>query len=176
MKLDVTWLKNNHQMIHYFGLGFIQLKIDKNTRLHFYNKKLPPIVSKEDIHNHRYDFTSEILLGTLIQEIYEVVPGDTHYLEDESCQVDVKVESKPKLCSVQMSSRHIHSPKSSYLISHTTFHRVYCDFECITLLNRTDYKKQLAQVIRPIEGAKVCPFSQKVKEEYLWNIIEEMLK
>jgi hypothetical protein len=46
-------LKEKCKMIHYFGLGFIQIKIDDTYRLHFYTNKLPKILHEEEVHNYR---------------------------------------------------------------------------------------------------------------------------
>lgn len=40
--LNLAWLKANHRTIHYFGLGFIQLKLDESRRMHFYVPSLKP--------------------------------------------------------------------------------------------------------------------------------------
>lgn len=176
IKLDLNWLKNNHQMVHYFGLGFIQLKLNQEYRIHFYTEELPPIISDEDIHNHRYDFTSTILKGDLTQEIYECVfDKDTHILEEESCQPGVKCDAMEKFCGVRLIGKQNFSLGSWYWMDHNTFHRVSTK-ECITLLKRSDYKKKLAQVIRPKDAVSVCPFSKKIEENKLWGIIERMIK
>ncbi len=86
-------------MIHYFGLGFIQLKINFETRMHFYSPELPQITSNEDVHNHRYDFESCVLKGELEQELFHVINGDTHLREQESCQAGVHTESTPTPCA-----------------------------------------------------------------------------
>jgi hypothetical protein len=174
-ELNLKWLKANCQMIHYFGLGFIQLKTSKTKRFHFYTPELPAIVSEEDIHNHRYDFRSVIAHGSMVQEMYEVTPGNTHLKEEESCQVGVKAECKPESCGIRLSSRHIYNTNSEYFISHDTFHKVRVFGPCITVIDRSDYRKQYAQVIRPVGEASVCPFSKKIEEGALWEIVEKML-
>jgi hypothetical protein len=176
VELNLSWLKANCQMIHYFGLGFIQVKLDKAQRLHFYTDLLPPIVSEEDVHNHRYDFTSKILKGSLTQEIYELMDGDTHLVEDESCQAGVMAESNPKSCAIKLSSSHTYVAGSEYFIGHDTFHRVSNCGSCVTLLTRSNYKKEFAQVIRPIDEEKTCPFSKKIEEKELWKIVGKMLE
>jgi hypothetical protein len=174
MKLEIDWLKANHTMIHYFGLGFIQLKLDQFKRFHFYTSELPQIVGEEEIHNHRYDFQSTILLGKLTQEIYGKIDGDTHVIEDESCQEGVTTGILPSFCGIELLSMHNYGVGSYYFVDHNTFHRVKAD-NCVTILNRTDYKKQYAKVIRPVGTKKVCPFSQKVDEKRLWEIIEGII-
>lgn len=175
-EIDIDSLRKNCQMIHYFGLGFIQLKIDKYHRLHFYNDELPAIVSEEDIHNHRYDFRSVVVKGTLTQEIFDIqLGGFTHIMEDESCQKD-KPSTTPKVpCFAKSSSMHNYAVGSEYTVTHDVFHRV-CSAYCITSIKRTDYKKEYAQVVRPRGAEKVCPFSKQVDEKRLWEIVDSMVR
>jgi hypothetical protein len=173
--LDIDWLKANHQMVHYFGLGFIQLKMNHQDRLHFYTSELPPTVPEEDVHNHRYCFTSTILKGYFRQELFRVVEGDTHLREQETCKEGVCAGSTPVSCSLLLASSHLYAVGGQYFIDHDTFHRVEAQ-NCITLLIRGEYKKELAEVIRLRGQVKVCPFSQKVPTERLWEIIESMVK
>lgn len=176
---DVAWLKAHHEMVHYFGLGFIQLKIDQTYRMHFYTPELPPIVPEEDIHNHRYDFSSTIIKGEFHQELFHVLPelyssSATHLREQETCKEGSKADAPPAPCSIALASRHTYAAGSKYFISHQTFHRVRAT-DCITLLERGPYMKELAEVIRAVDAGKVCPFSQKVEEDRLWEIIQKML-
>lgn len=174
IQFNIDWLKKNHQMIHYFGLGFVQLKIDEQFRIHFYTPELPPITPDEDIHNHRYDFESYILKGKFQQELFHVAVGNTHVCEEESCKEGIHSKSEGKTCGIALAGRHQYQAGSSYWLSHATFHRVKAD-NCVTLLKRSDYKKELAEVIRPVEGSKVCPFSQKIEDEKLWTIVDKMI-
>jgi hypothetical protein len=173
--MNIDWLKENHQMVHYFGLGFIQLKLNDCQRIHFYTAELPPITSQEDIHNHRYNFTSEILKGEFTQALYRIVEGDTHILEKESCKADVKVEEQGKPCGIEFMGNHHYTKGSWYFTTHDVFHRVWANTS-INLLTRSEYKKDLAEVVRPVGQEKICPFGQKVEEKRLWEIIEMMLK
>jgi hypothetical protein len=178
---DVHWLKNNHQMIHYFGLGFIQLKIDDSHRMHFYTPELPPITSEEDVHNHRYDFESLILKGEFEQDIFEVTwPqfgefGTTHLLEQESCKEGCSADENDAFpVKVKLLATNHYMAGSRYLINHETFHRVRAT-NCITLIERSEYKKELAEVVRPINAGKICPFSKKIEVEKLWDIVGKMV-
>jgi hypothetical protein len=173
-EIDLGWLQDNHKLIHYFGLGFIQLKINDQYRLHFYTGQLPGITSKEDIHNHRYDFESKILHGTLTQEIFERTRGKTHTLRQESCNEEPAKETKGKLCSFRLAGIQTLSKGSSYFISHETFHRIH-SINAITLLKRTPQLKEFADVISPVNSKIVCPFQLKVDEPKLWLLVEEML-
>lgn len=175
MKLEIDWLKTNYTKLHYFGLGFIQLKLDHTHRLHFYTNKLPVIISKEEIHNHRYNFCSQIIRGSLKQELFQITQNNTHTIEDESCQEGIKPEKHFSLpCGILLTSKHRYCEGSEYWIDHEVFHRVESD-DCITYLTLSDYLKKSAKVVRPANTQKVCPFSKKVDEKDLWEIIANMI-
>lgn len=167
-------LKKNCTLIHYFGLGFIQIKLGDMWRIHVYTDKLPAIVDEEDVHNHRYDFKSRILHGTFKQELFEVIAGDTHTLEDESCKKDGGSINPPRPCSLKKLFAQEMRQGSEYVIERDTYHRVSSK-NAITLLERSVVEKEFAQVIREKDGLKICPFSKVVPEDELWGIVEDIL-
>lgn len=174
---DVTIesLKKHCTLIHYFGLGFIQIKLGDRYRIHFYTETLPAIISDEEIHNHRYDFTSHILHGTFTQKTYQVIPGGTHTIEDESCTEGIMSGTQPDACGIRLLTSETYTAGSHYTISHETFHTVQTT-DAVTLLDRKPYAKSFAQVIRPATTAKTCPFSKKIPEAELWSIVEKILE
>lgn len=180
---NIDWLKSEAAMIHYFGLGFIQLKLkDPSVRIHFYTKLLPPIVAEEDIHNHRYGFKSYIIKGEFTQELFLPVrvtdtdqEDSSYVIEKESCKEGQTADVYGYCESFKSIHKAKYAKNSNYHLDHETFHRV-SSTDAITLLHREDYKKDAALVARPIGGTKVCPFSQKIEEPRLWEIVEECLK
>lgn len=54
----------------------LETKNGEKFRLHLY-----PVGAKadENIHNHRWDFESKVICGTLPMHLYEITEGDTHY-------------------------------------------------------------------------------------------------
>ena len=177
MNLEINWLKDNCQFLHYFGLGFIQLKINDKERVHFYNKILPAVTSDEEIHNHRYNFNSTILSGELIQEQFVVVDGEEYIKEKESCKSGHSFNEPGTLCNIKKIGEHKYKKDSDYYIEHDVFHKVKSK-NCITYINRTGYLKDYAEVIRKIDADKVCPFStgNLFSQTQLWEIITDMIK
>lgn len=174
--LDIDFLKKNHLMIHYFGLGFIQIKINDIYRAHFYTFDLPITSAEEEIHNHRYSFRSQIVKGTLRQKIYALKEGDSHLLIKDACAPGSKPEGEPIPTGITMLADNEYTgPQSEYFIAHKTFHTVEAISECITLLNRGPYKKELADIVYPKENKLVCPFSENVSEDKLWEIVEGII-
>lgn len=173
--LNIDWLRNNYISITYFGVIGIQLKVTQKERLHFYTKQLPSFVSEEDVHNHRYDFFSTILYGNFQQDIFVVTEGHKYIKEKESCKKDIICNDSGVLCDIKLVYSSNYVKNSKYFIEHDIFHRVKAD-DYITLIERSDYKKDLADVIRPVKEEKICPFSKEVKEDELWEIVNSMIK
>jgi hypothetical protein len=175
--LDITWLKKNSKMIHFFGLGFIQIKLNDEYRVHVYTDKLSATVTKEDIHNHRYGFESTIIKGKLQQQFFTVVPavGGNFLLVEESCNPDNKIDSIASEVNVEFAGEATYSAGDMYALHHSSFHRVY-SIDAITLLKRGNIEKSLAEVVYRKGEPPQCPFSVKVSEAALWEIVEEALK
>ena len=170
--LDIDWLRKNHTRLYYFGLGFIQLKIDEQFRLHFYTSYLPAI--NDDIHNHRYWFKSTVLKGSITNRLYVVGDGDSHVMRNESCNPDIDAPPLEKPCCATLISTKTHAAGDTYYLSDNEFHTVESDY-CITLLERSPYTRELAQVVTPAGESSICPFSKKISENKLWEIMERML-
>jgi hypothetical protein len=175
--LDINFLKQNCERLYFFGLGFIQIKINDQYRVHVYTDKIPGTASQEEIHNHRYGFTSQVLKGTLEQQTFAVTidrKGE-FLMTQETCKPGPKPEFPKLPCSVVKTGFQSFAAGSSYHVPHDTFHQVFSK-DAVTLLNRGSYKKEHADVVFHKDGEPMCPFSYKISDERLWEIIEEALK
>lgn len=174
-KLDVLKTMGTPE---YFGLGFIQLKIDTKYRMHFYHDDLIPIVPDEELHDHRYNFTSHILNGTFTQEIYDFQETEdgTHQLKEVDCQnPDNKMEGSV-LGTPRLLNMSTYTKGSSYWINRDLFHRVKSSGNTITILERERVEKNFARVISPLGNHSICPFSAPLGPERCWELIEDMIK
>jgi hypothetical protein len=161
---------------HWFGLGFIQLKLDDAQRLHFYHPELLADIPEEELHDHRYTFKSEILHGVFVHEEYHFVSGEgDHELVEVSCRPGSDVE--PRLLDrgqAVAAGRYTMVAGSEYVFPVGGFHRVSTR-EAITRITRQPTVKDFAQVIRPINAPTVCPFARTIPEAQLWEYIEDLL-
>lgn len=174
--LNIDFLKNHHQMIHFFGLGFVQLKIDNNLRIHFYHPDLKPIVPDEEVHNHRYDFISTILAGQLKQDLFEVKPGQSDfYMIEENCKENKLIEPEKIPVILTPVSSQIFLKGDSYTSLTTEFHTVSTDF-AITRLYRGNIKTDNALIVKNHHSVPVCPFSKKLTTEECWDIVNDCIK
>lgn len=164
----------------YFGLGFIQLKINDSERYHFYNPNLLPIVNiEEEVHNHRYNFSSEVIGGEIINKIYhfEAQENGNFIKENETCNAGIKLtenEKNKQIGFLKLDLVDIVHAGKKYDMSYNVFHTIETKY-CITKLTRSDYLQPYAQVIRPINSMVTCPFSKPLSTQDCWTIIKETL-
>jgi len=66
------------EVISLHGLGFIQVKLPANRRLHVWHPDLPRrrCFERSAIHNHRFSFRSTVLAGIQVNRRFEVMPDD----------------------------------------------------------------------------------------------------
>ena len=170
------FLKQNHYDSLFFGLGFIQIKVNESERYHFYHPELNSIMPEEEGHNHRYDFRSYVLKGCLRQEIYSVYPNEVNpnwRILSVSCDSNKKAPDDSSGCNPSIGLFANTHAGSDYEILKDTFHKVLPVREpTITFLRRGPVVKDFAQVIRYSEAVDVCPLSSKMTKEQMWTWVE----
>lgn len=176
--LDIFYLKEHCSKIHGFGLGFIQIKLGEKERVHVYTQKIKTTSQPEEIHNHRYDFTSHILKGSLVNKLYQVTPdldGD-FLLVNESCNPLIpKNLNQVKVKTPVLMGEFITQSHQSYFLQKDVFHQVSAEEGSISLVRRGEVIKENAQVVYPAKQISICPFSYTYSEEELWQIVKDLL-
>lgn len=179
VKLDINWLREQGAEPHWFGLGFIQLKLNETERLHFYpdHTNYRSFVGPNNLHDHRYDFSSQVLQGRIAQNLFGFGVGDGSYeLTYVSCDpANPAPETTPVQGKLTNIGRMNMVAGNSYWLDADTFHDFYGYDNAITLLTRGPIRKSLARVVRPVGAEDVCAFSQPKPVSELWDMIESML-
>lgn len=178
-KMDIKKLYDFKIHPQYFGLGFIQLKINNYERYHFYHPSLLPIVNIEEVHNHRYDFLSEVLLGSITNKIYNfnLNENGNFICENETCSADKKlteIEKNKQRGNIVLDSVNIINAGTKYKMDFNVFHAIEAQY-CITKLTRSDYLQPYAQVIREVNADIICPFLKPMSLDQCWNIIKDVI-
>jgi len=173
---DVDRLRASGAKPAWFGLGFIQLKLEKDSRLHFWHPDLLADTSEEELHDHRYRFRSHILVGEIVHEewLFDRKPDGDHEQVLVSCQPGV--EAPPELVArgnVRKGSVYTMRAGSEYEFSEEGFHRIRAR-RAVTYLERGPVVKDYANVIRPSGAPSVCPFARSVPEKTLWECIADL--
>lgn len=175
---SVESLRATGAVPHYFGLGFIQMKFNETYRMHFWHPALAAIVGDEELHDHRYDFKSHVLHGSTTHEVYEFVTDDggDHGMYEVSCKPGDAHEPDFKgRGRVAAAGSYTMVKGSVYEFPHTQFHRIRAT-ECITLVERRDVVKEMATILKPLADGHVCPFSQTIPQDKLWDYIAELVE
>jgi len=179
--IDLKTLQERHTKIHFFGLGFIQVKVSDKERFHFYHPELSAFVPPEEIHNHRYDFTSRVLKGCFEHEIYSVVDRSTAGIRngkarEVSCDPNEPApEAEIDVLATKLTTVRLKAG-SNYDLHSDTFHRVLPATEpTITHLTRGEKKTAFATVVSTAEE-RVCPFSRNLEETELWDWVKKIVE
>ena len=176
--ITIDQLRRLNGKPHYMGLGVIKY-VFRNTRSYnFYSEKSAFLVN--DIHEHRFSFTSKVIKGELKNYIYEVFgadPTSTLQVERGECKpyaerwVEVYNANVVELCNFTTKEG------QSYRINFRTLHRVECVTpKVITLLNKKlPFDQQQPRFITDSTQPSVCAFSEPKSEDECWEIIEYTL-
>lgn len=175
MYLDTDFLRRNHEMIHFFGLGFVQVKLDFNIRMHFYHPNIAPIIHVEEIHNHRYDFISTILAGKLTQETFTIQTGISDYFMVEENYKEEKIEKPQKLDVIVIPDGVRHFRKGdNYTCLSNQFHRVSTDF-AISRIYRGNILLENASVIKSKQGDSAFSSADPLSTDECWEIVDSCI-
>lgn len=173
--LDIDYLKSLNADPEWFGLGFIQLKISPTKRIHFWHPELKGNV--EHPHNHRYNFTSKILRGSIKQTIYR--PSDNqshgdHHIFEVNCQEDSKTKLVKRVSIKKVFSTTMIAGQE-YSLDMDEYHTIESS-DAVTLLSRPNHhQKEMAQVLQPCDERMACPFEKKISTYELWKYITDIV-
>jgi hypothetical protein len=172
-------IRNCGAVPHWFGLGFIQLKLNAKQRMHFWHPNHIRDTNEEEVHNHRYSYSSRIIIGEIVHETWAYVPspsgeGNIECIE-VSCKPDRHIEDKPLSIGSMTMDGHYNLPAgTSYFFPASGFHRIKAK-RAVTVVCRGEIETENAMVLRRIGTPSFCPFSVKKTEAECWRIIEELL-
>lgn len=159
----ISYLKQNHDSILSYGLGFIQIKCG-DINYNFYHRNVQKFESASYPHNHQRDFVSEILKGTLKESVYTVIQGDNRaYVACGDINApDMKLD-------FNLFSINNYVENDIYYRSNDTFHSVIGSHGTITKVTKYGDKIN-AYVIGEEESSKI----QHIPEAACWRMVEEV--
>lgn len=135
------------ETISLHGLGFIQLKLEGNQRMHVWHPNLPRrnCYQYSAIHNHRFGFTSRVLKGMQINQRCDlefVKPGTgSHVLISHNGPRSPKGgrESYPVAdVNLHMGKIERYGPGETYTMDALQYHHTPCEGVVITLMSKTE--------------------------------------
>ena len=172
---ELQWLQDNCERIYYFGLGFIQVKIDDYTRYNFYHPELVPcFVNNESVHTHSYDYKSYILKGELVEKLYAINPtinSNRYFCKIDCCGGHEKLFKARTI----VSNEFIHKEGSNYCRFSDELHKVFVKEPTITKVVKGERSGYAFSFI-PDEQETCTPFISDMSEEECWKVVEGILE
>ncbi len=152
------------------GNGFIQLDLAHDQRFHVWSPDLPRQSVSTQIHDHRFSFSSEVVLGLLSHTVYEVNYGvnETHSIytakkrnKDDTVLVKADMDCWPRIVSeVKLAAG------STYTFSWGTFHESGADRLTATIMTKTIvFHSHTPRVLVPKDSEPDNEFDRYAQDE-----------
>lgn len=127
--------------IRFHGNGFIQVELNSLTRLHMWSPNFPATrVKNAQIHDHRFWFSSRVLMGKLHHDTYavEIDEGCPHGLYQTHGHSKVAPLEKINNCAVRRIARAIFCEGDDYEFGGPgMFHETYAEETTVTVITKT---------------------------------------
>ncbi len=165
------------------GLGFIQVKLPANRRLHVWHPALPrrACFDHSGIHNHRFSFRSTVLIGRQLNQRADLIlhPEGTH---DVVSHDGPRLEKGGRLSfvagrvNVQLRAVEEYGPGESYIMPELEYHHTPNSGIVVTLMEKlTEGTIHACSVIeRPFSFDQDFDRHQLSTPE-LWQLVVESL-
>lgn len=175
--------KETEDVISLHGLGFIQVKLDGKQRLHVWHPDLPRrrCFEHSAIHDHRFSFTSRVLVGEMLNVSYATVYGcePTHiaYLHEG---VRTARGNRPWVedgrITLRSDERKVVKAGEAYQMRAYHFHRTVPDGRVATLMTKTWEGERGAHSLCRIGVEPDVDFDRKILSvSMLWDYVNEVL-
>ena len=174
--LDIDHLRLTGCQPKWFGLGFIQLKLDPLHRMHFWHPELGPDdpAFVEEYHDHRYDFNSRVLVGEITNHLATIQTDES--ADHDLYQVCCSGGGQELLVGVRLTPTGEFTTVAGheYFLHRDTFHRVAVN-NCVTIQTRGPDLKDKARVVQERARPSANPFASHIETDRLWEYIADLL-
>jgi hypothetical protein len=130
------------------GLGFLQFHLPDGLRLHVWHPDLPKRENAMEtgIHDHRYGFESTVLVGSIINEIYDLVSAEipTHNLythDGPRLETGQRAWVVEKRCRIKTVSSTLYVAGQVYSMKPYQYHSSIPAGKVVTLIRKFPYGK-----------------------------------
>ena len=174
--MDIDYLRSLDVKPTWFGLGFIQLRLSPTRRMHFWHPGFRAIDAYDkEWHDHRYDFTSNVLVGELTNYIATSIPhNEGEYEVHQVCCEGNGAEFSHMARLIRLGKFTTVAGKS-YSIDRDTLHQITTTDFCATVQTRSSGSvKQRANIVCE-KYLTANPFDARASETVLWEAISDVL-
>ncbi len=172
--LDLDYLRTLENQPTFFGLGFVQLKVDDQQRLHFWHPETRTPDYDEEWHDHRYSFSSQVLVGSLTNEI---AYGEMNKKGDhEVWEVCCKGNGAERVGSgnIHYQTRMVTEVGQVYFLDRDAMHKSHSE-KAMTMQTRHLKNQKLKARIMTKEYNSPNPFDLSMPVSRIWDIIDDVI-
>lgn len=168
------------------GNGFIQLDLEKGSRLHIWgHPALPRQKVDTGIHDHRFGFRSKVIVGRVVNAIWRTQISEenpTHKIyipkghSDQSENTTLSDSGEVVRASISYSETMLAG--ESYVMHPRAFHETFTDRPSATIMTKTvSDDNHVARVLVPMGYEPDNEFHRDhaMNVPRMWKIIEEVL-
>jgi hypothetical protein len=182
---DIDYLRafGTHPRVH--GNGFIQIDLPGDRRAHFWgHHAIPRQSSATPIHDHRFDFSSRVLRGSIVNVTYYETWGEGRDFEIYTPVFrqgeDTKLEPTGRQIRVEPVRVQMFTPEmtaNSYFSVAGVFHETMVNEPTATLITKGQTYQITPRVLVPLGKQPDNEFTRyDVSESDIWAIVEDILK
>lgn len=158
------------------GLGMLQAELSNELRIHIWHPQLRTIPQEgyRDVHDHRFDLTSYVAFGEIIDTPMQVriynEPNDRHAIASDVgvtkawSIVNAKAQERGEVHVTPLGVAHVrsHHPAfynrgESYGIPRGQFHRTKVNGLTLTLVHRGNFGEEQARVLGEVAHSAIVP-------------------
>jgi hypothetical protein len=126
------------------GTGFIKVYLNPVTRLHIWSPKIPPTVNNSKIHDHRFRYVSQILIGEMehTEWLFRQDGKGSHQMYTCFCHTDDR-EAKPAKILQARGNIEVWRKNTYKVGDHYEFggpgryHEIFCHDLTVAVMTRT---------------------------------------
>lgn len=117
------------------GFGMFRLYLSDRTRLHVWDTRYTT-KDVSMIHDHPWDFTSEVLFGEIRDIAYIEAPGNDYLAQDIKCGPSGGKIGEPRPCDLTVYMDRIYKAGETYGHGYLTLHQSQPQCGAVTLVTR----------------------------------------
>lgn len=174
------------------GNGFIQLDLTTNTRLHFWGEpRIPRQKVATPIHNHVFDFSSQVLKGRIANLLYELAtgPGANLYRQYKVYEAfgrqgsDTALRDTGERLGAYVAEAEVMSEGETYTMKSGRFHETFVSEPTVTVMTKRgpsltqNPMGPRPQILLPINREPDNEFNRHDCNEWqMWCVILDMMQ
>ena len=173
------------EQISLHGLGFIQVIMPNNARLHVWHPDLPrrSCFEHSSIHNHRFGFESRVLIGTQVNQ-KAMVRESEHGGYDIVSHDGPRSEKGGRLSYVSGRADVIllhpmsYGPGDSYIMDPFDYHRTPCEGVVVTYMTKRHESREKHACSLIVHGQEFDQSFDRfaLSPDELWAVVLDALK